>query len=682
MNNLPANVYRVRQRDFAAIAREPWVYWIPDDLRHLFASLPSLEDVAEPKLGMTTSNNFRFVRGWWEVGRKHIGFGCHDAAEAQETGKRWFPYMKGGGYRKWYGNQHYIVDWANNGELIKSARSYPRAKEYYFREGITYSFLTSLQFNARYFPEGFIFDVAGSSIFTDEANVMDLLAIVNSNWARFVLQLINPTVNYQVGDLARLPVLTNVSGMLQSLTRRAIFNRLAYGSYEEISFDFISPPSWAEGLSILNRHELNLETLETQIDKEIYRLYDISEAHRAAIEAELAGEPLPTDEDEIEAILNDDGDDEVEPPVDREELAVRWISYAVGIVLGRFKVGAIDDSQIEDRKSKIANRPLGSAVYYREDFAVGSLPAPSEEEFDELVGPPERFAYVDEAGGRHVFPAEVEAALQDLAVDDGITVLDEDHPRDLPTLVEKALRLMLDFRLTVDDLRLDREGEGDLVNRKSKIVNRPSEEVIRIGASGDLRKFLTKVFFTDWHIKWYNIPYQAKAPVYWPLQSANRRYGFVLFHEKIDKTTLYTLQRDYLDYKIKGLQQRIGDLTVEMDGLQGSQRKAVARDVAKLRETLTEVEAFAKTMARIVREGYEPDPNWIDDRIILRMAPLWELVPLWEKYPKKHWKRLQKGEYDWSHIALHYWPERVREACRENKSYAIAHGHPEWYDGT
>jgi hypothetical protein len=205
--------------------------------------------------------------------------------------------------------------------------------------------------------------------------------------------------------------------------------------------------------------------------------------------------------------------------------------------------------------------------------------------------------------------------------------------------------------------------------------------VIRVGAGGDLRKFLSRDFFNDWHIKWYNIPYQAKAPVYWPLQSADRRYGFVLFHEKIDKTTLYTLQRDYLDYKISGLEQRIGDLTGELDGLQGSRRKAVARDVAGLRETLAEIEAFAETMARIVRGGYEPEPNWIDDRVILRMAPLWELVPLWAKYPKKHWQRLQDGEYDWSHIAMHYWPERVREACRENKSYAIAHGHPEWYEG-
>jgi hypothetical protein len=378
--------------------------------------------------------------------------------------------------------------------------------------------------------------------------------------------------------------------------------------------------------------------------------------------------------------------------MDREELAVRWISYAVGVVLGRFTIGdpSIDDlrltidettaeeSKIVNRQSKIENRPLGSAVYYREDFAVGSLPAPSESEFDELVGPPERFAYVDDAGGRHVFPAEVEAALRDMAVDDGIAVLDEGHPRDLPTLVERALRWMLDW--TIDDLRLTID-DSKIVNRKSKIVNPPSREVIDVGAGGDLRKFLSRDFFTDWHIKWYNIPYQAKAPVYWPLQSADRSYGFVLFHEKIDNTTLYTLQRDYLDYKVSGLEQQIGDLTQDLDDKKGSERKKIARRVADLRETLAEVEAFAETMARIVREGYEPEPNWIDDRVILRMAPLWELVPLWAKYPKKHWTRLQEGEYDWSHIAMHYWPERVREACRENKSYAIAHGHEEWYEG-
>jgi hypothetical protein len=88
-----------------------------------------------------------------------------------------------------------------------------------------------------------------------------------------------------------------------------------------------------------------------------------------------------------------------------------------------------------------------------------------------------------------------------------------------------------------------------------------------------------------------------------------------------------------------------------------------------------------KTIDRIVREGYEPEPDWIDDGVILRLAPLWELIAVWQREPRRYWRRLQEGEYDWSHIAMNYWPERVREACRENKSYAIAHGHPEWYEG-
>jgi hypothetical protein len=207
-----------------------------------------------------------------------------------------------------------------------------------------------------------------------------------------------------------------------------------------------------------------------------------------------------------------------------------------------------------------------------------------------------------------------------------------------------------------------------------------TQEVIAEGAKGDLRKFLERDFFTKYHFKWYSVS-RRKAPVYWPLQSADRSYGFVLFHERIGPTILYTLQRDYLDYKLNGLRARIGDLTGTMERREGSERKAAARKVEELTETLTEIEAFARTIDRIVREGYEPAPDWIDDGVILRMAPLWELVPIWKSEPKKYWERLQAGEYDWSHIAEHYWPQRVREACRENKSYAIAHGHPEWYEG-
>ena len=273
-------------------------------------------------------------------------------------------------------------------------------------------------------------------------------------------------------------------------------------------------------------------------------------------------------------------------------------------------------------KSQIVN-----PKYHREDFAVGSLPAPTRTEFDELVGPPERFAYVDEAGGRHVFPATVEAALRDLAVDDGITVLDEGHPRDLPALVQRCPHAgFSDDAGTANAKTISRQ------NRSRRSLRRCRRRSPKVPHQGLLHRLAHQVV---------QHPLPGQGARLLASAVADRRYGFVLFHEKIDKTTLYTLQRDYLDYKVKrpGAAHRRSYRGMDKKG--SDEKKRVARDVADLNETLAEVEDFAKTMARIVREGYEPEPNWIDDRVILRMAPLWELVPLWEKYPKKHWKRLQ-----------------------------------------
>src|SRR5258708_255221 len=97
--------YRYRQGDFAAIPSAPWVYWITPGLRRLFQTLPKLGEVGQPRQGLATADNFRFLRCWWEVGTNRIGFGCTDAQSAQATNKRWFPYMKGGSFRRWWGNQ-------------------------------------------------------------------------------------------------------------------------------------------------------------------------------------------------------------------------------------------------------------------------------------------------------------------------------------------------------------------------------------------------------------------------------------------------------------------------------------------------------------------------------------------------------------------------------------------------
>ena len=207
-------VYRYRQGDFDAIPGSPWVYWITPGLRYGFVALPKLETVAPPKMGMGTRNNFRFLRFWWEIGLEKVDRFCSSFDESVQRKTRWFPYMKGGTFRRWYGNQQYVVNFWNAGLELKEEQiqKYPYIdgntgwivpnEELYFRCGVTWSDLTSGRFSARFSPGGFIFDVKGSSAFPDD--IPRILALLNSSFADYALNLLNPTVSFQVGDLARL----------------------------------------------------------------------------------------------------------------------------------------------------------------------------------------------------------------------------------------------------------------------------------------------------------------------------------------------------------------------------------------------------------------------------------------------------------------------------------------------
>ncbi len=110
MTALPPNTYRLAQSQFNAIPGSPWVYWITPGLRRLFTGNPALGENVQVCIGMRTGDNFRFLRFWWELGVHQIGFNCEDARVAETLGNRWFPYMKGGSFQRWFGNQAYIVE--------------------------------------------------------------------------------------------------------------------------------------------------------------------------------------------------------------------------------------------------------------------------------------------------------------------------------------------------------------------------------------------------------------------------------------------------------------------------------------------------------------------------------------------------------------------------------------------
>jgi hypothetical protein len=166
------------QDDFKKISGSPVAYWVSDKVRDIFENSQKLGGIANAVVGLQTGDNDQFLRLWHEVEINQIGFKMANREKAKQSGKKWFPYNKGGSFRKWYGNQDFVVNWENDGEKIRNftddkgkQRSRPQNTDYYFQESVSWSDITSSTNAFRFFPEGFIHDSTGHSIFgLNEAN--------------------------------------------------------------------------------------------------------------------------------------------------------------------------------------------------------------------------------------------------------------------------------------------------------------------------------------------------------------------------------------------------------------------------------------------------------------------------------------------------------------------------------
>jgi hypothetical protein len=364
-----SHVYEYRQGDFAAIPGSPWVYWITPGLRRLFESLKGLISVAEPRQGLATADNFRFLKFWWEVGKNRIRFDCKSQSESQISSETWYPYMKGGSFVRWYGNQEYLINYGRNGREIK-AWADPlygnsgwsriiKSPDFYFRRGVTWTDVTAGKFSARLSPGGFVFDVAGSSVFPQDVELV--LGVMNSTWAQYALKLINPTVHVQVGDLARLPLPKQSSALLRDLADRAITVARTDSEEDETTYDFAEPPDWPNGVELVTGRHKDLAALEKDIDEEVYRLYEISPEDRRAIEEELATRADGSDDAETVEPESEEAAEIVPDSLTVEELAQRWVSYAIGVALGRFPRTGLGNLQAEGLLVVHGNHPYDLA---------------------------------------------------------------------------------------------------------------------------------------------------------------------------------------------------------------------------------------------------------------------------------------------------------------------------------
>lgn len=252
-----------KQSVFSVIPGTPIAYWISDRVRQCFVDFLGLGGFASPKVGMNTTKNDLFLRRWFEVDINRIGFGLASRNEARNSGRRWFPYNKGGPFRKWYGNNEFVVNYEDDGRLVcdyidssgarvgSSGRVINR--DCYFQPGVTWGDIAASTFSARSSPAGFIFDVKGSSGFPEAQYRYPVLALLCSKVASVFMEVLNPTTTFQVGDLARIPAaFSNVEKSdLPSATSIAVDLAKADWDSLEMSWDFSGCPLLNGGVQSL-----------------------------------------------------------------------------------------------------------------------------------------------------------------------------------------------------------------------------------------------------------------------------------------------------------------------------------------------------------------------------------------------------------------------------------------------
>ncbi|MBX3097311.1 MAG: hypothetical protein KF812_10650 [Fimbriimonadaceae bacterium] len=243
--------HRASGEDFEAIPGSPIVYWLSEKMRTTFTSGDRLGAVASLAVGLQTGDNNRFLRQWWEVSQGRSAFACTSREEAAASGARWFPYNKGGDFRKWYGNQEHVVNWEDDGAEVRvfgtEAGGRPRSRaqntDTYFSPSVSWSKISSGAPAFRSYPPGFIYDVAGTSIFAASSSErLGLLSFANSQLAYEQLAAIAPTLNFEVGQVACLPIADSTADRGVALAARAVETAQADWNSLETSWDFERNP--------------------------------------------------------------------------------------------------------------------------------------------------------------------------------------------------------------------------------------------------------------------------------------------------------------------------------------------------------------------------------------------------------------------------------------------------------
>lgn len=536
-NNTNSLHFSVNQDYFDNIPGMPIGYWVSKRIHETFTMNRPLSAVCKPTQGLATADNGRFIRSWFEVEKNNIGYGYEDAASAANSGKKWFPCIKGGGFRRWYGNLYEVINWENDGEEIKQfPGAVIRNEHCYYKECISWNMISSGGIAFRYYSKGFILNNASNSYICDD--LYEMLGTLNSKFIEKVAEIINPTINLSNGVVARFPYMTIKTNDYKSKVIDNINTCREDWDAHETSWDFKKNDLLrvlVEGQNLSHRDTWYLETLmeyyKTEWEGRLEQLHkNEEELNRQFIEIYGLQDELTPDVPLNEVTILQQGEISIEDNqvVWHEDVIIKQlISYIIGCYMGRYRLD-------------------------REGLAIAH-PNPTAEEIA-------AYNFTNVFGIERSFEIDVDGLIPALPSDSGF-----------------ADNALLAVRQFIQNVFGDDSYAANL-NYIENCLGKPLED------------YLFKDFWND-HKKMYQ-----NRPIYWLFSSKKGAFKVLAYCHRMTRHTAEQVRQKYLLPYIDRMKGRADEIQAKGAGATAAERrqlKNLTSSIAECEEYHTRLHAIA-----------------------------------------------------------------------------------------
>ena len=575
-----ANYFQAKQKDFEKIPGSPIAYWVSDKVREIFEKNQKLGEIADLKNGFTTGNNDLFLRLWNEVSFIKIGYNMSNSQEALESKKKWFPYNKGGNFKKWYGNQEYLINWENEGNSIKGyGHLVARSLKYMFLPNISWSKIGSSTISFRYYPLGFMFDVAGLSMFLQkEISYFYIIGFLNSKISHRILAFLSSTLNFEVGHISNIPIIKKENTLVEKLVEENFNISKEEWDSRETSWDFEKLSlidgkdlrtafenycsHWRDNFVQLHKNEeelnrlfIEIYELQDEMDEKV-SFDDITILKKEAKIVEIDNSKAREFSSESERYLYDRG---VSLEFNKDELVKQFLSYAIGCIMGRYstnKPGLImanSDDVLELSSNKFSVKDTNGDI--RQEVETEFLP--------------------DEFG---ILPITAE----------------KDFSNDIVERVKEFVKFVYGEESLKDNLNFIAEALGNKDNKSA-------EEI--------LRAYFITAFYKD-HLQRYQ-----NRPIYWLMNSGKKNAFSCLFYmHRYEPLTVARVRADYLIHYQEMLENKRKFIERQLyaEDITAKEKKNVEKELKDLDVLLKELREYANEVKHIAEQKIALD---LDDGV-------------------------------------------------------------------